>query len=151
MGHFQLSRVTNKNLVFDIGFLDNGQYSIELLRQQTYRFFPMNSQVTVEVKTENRTGVITGRVESNEPNIFSKNENTQISMICAPAYFMGKEVIETAFTSISSGFSFPFSNESLTLKLLKFSDININTEKNVFYMGYKYWGSYVYGHIRRCK
>lgn len=134
-GFYNSSRVTSKNLVLDIGFLDDGNYSIEQTRQQTYRFFPMNKPLTIEVKTENRTGIITGYVETNEPNIFSNLETTLISVLCPAAFFVDPNYVTTTFTGIISGFRFPWSNESTVAKLLQFSTIYINAFANVFYNG----------------
>jgi hypothetical protein len=132
---FNSVRNESKNIVLDLGFFDDGTRNIETIRQQTYRFFPRKKLIYIEVKTDNRTGIISGYVESNEPNIFSKKESTIISITCPSAYFVSKDIVSTSFTGTTGGFTFPFSNESTTLKLLKIADIYINTTKNIFYDG----------------
>lgn len=134
-GFFNSARVQSRNLLFDLGFFDSLEESIEDIRLKTYRFFPMKTPLEIEVTTDNRVGVITGYVETNEPNIFSKEEGTQISVICPGAYFFGSEYITTVFSGVTNGFEFPFENPSLTLPLIEFGSVFINTSANVFYEG----------------
>lgn len=134
-GFFNSARLSSRNIVFTLGFVETPIETIEMIRNKTYRFFPMKRPVTIEIETDLRTGVTQGYVESNEPNIFSKDEQTQISVICPGSYFLSKELVETTFTGSTGGFEFPWENDSITVKLLKFADIFINTIANVFYEG----------------
>lgn len=133
--YFNSARVTNRNLVFDLLFQDSTIESIESIRQKTYRFFPMKTPLEIEVETDNRIGVTTGYVESNEPIIFSKEESTQISIVCPSAFWLGRDSVVTTFSGIAAGFEFPWENPSLTLKLIEFGQVFINTSANVFYTG----------------
>ncbi len=133
---FNSSRMSYKNIVMDLGFLDDGSQPIELIRQQSYRFFPMNKPITVEVKSDNRHSIITARVETNEPNIFSRESSTIISLLCPSAYFVGKDAVETIFGATSGGFTFPFENPSLTLSLIQFATIpSVSTAASFNYTG----------------
>lgn len=133
--YFNSARLTNRNLIFDLEFYDSVTETIEAIRNKTYRFFPMKTPLTIEVETDTRVGVTSGYVESNEPNIFSKEESTQISIVCPSAYFLGKDAILTTFSGIQNGFEFPWENPSLTLKLIEFGQVFISTNANVFYTG----------------
>lgn len=132
---YNSSRMTSRNLVFDLGFYDGQESDIELARQQTYRYFPSKKPVSIEIKTTHRHVYTSGYVETNEPDIFSNNSATIISLICPDAYFYGTEIIETVFSGITPGFEFPFENTSLTEATIQFGTVFINTESNVFYTG----------------
>lgn len=121
------------NLLFDL------DHNAEDLRLDTYRYFPIKRKVTLWFKTENRKGYISGIVESNEPDIFSKWEGTQISILCPYPFFYGldedtgKSITSTEFTS--SKFEFPFSNPSLTNRLIEFGLIKNDCTFEVDYDG----------------
>ena len=101
------------------------------------------------MKQTNRYVKIKGYVESNEPDIFSSQEDTQISIICPDPYFYsagedGNNV--TDFYTIDPMFEFPFSNESLTDPLLIFGEIQIKTEGVITYHGDSEIGVVIYIH-----
>ena len=88
-------------------------------------------------------------MESTEPNIFSSQEGTSISIICPDPFFYsagedGNNV--TDFYSIDPMFEFPFSNESLTEPLLVFGEIQIKTEGVITYYGDAEIGVTIYIH-----
>ncbi len=134
--YFNSSRILHRNIVFKLGFKETPTENIEQIRNKTYRFFPMNTNLDIQFQREDGLVVGTsGRVESNEPTIFAKDTGTTISIICPDAFFHAEQMTQTTFSGISGGFQFPFSNESLTEPLITFSDVYINTEANVFYGG----------------
>lgn len=116
---FNSARVTSRNIVLTLGMMFKP--TIEAARLKTYRYFPVKTKVDLLIETDARSVEITGYVEANEPNIFSSDETTQISIICPDPYFYaagnGTSVI---FSGIEPLFEFPFSNESLTENLLEF-------------------------------
>jgi hypothetical protein len=134
-GFFNSARLSQRNLVFDIVLFETATETIEDLRNKTYRFFPMKNEIEVRVETDTRVGVINGYVESNDPDIFSKQESTQISLLCPNPFFRGEEIIQTTFSGVESGFEFPWENPSLTLPLIEFGLVFIESEANVFYSG----------------
>src|SRR5699024_3353657 len=110
---------------------------------------PLKKSVELTIETDNRYVKTTGYVESNEPNIFSSQEGTQISIICPDPYFYsaredGNNV--TNFYSIDPMFEFPFSNESLDEPLLVFGEIQIKTEGVITYHGDSEIGVMIYIH-----
>lgn len=136
---FNSARLSQRNIVLDMVFINTvyGE-SIEDLRQKSYKYFPLKKSVELTIETDNRYVKTTGYVESNEPNIFSSQEGTQISIICPDPYFYsagedGNNV--TNFYSIDPMFEFPFSNESLDEPLLVFGEIQIKTEGVITYHG----------------
>lgn len=147
---FNSARLSQRNIVLDMVFINTvyGE-SIEDLRQKSYKYFPLKKSVELTIETDNRYVKTTGYVESNEPNIFSSQEGTQISIICPDPYFYsagedGNNV--TDFYSIDPMFEFPFSNESLTEPLLVFGEIQIKTEGVITYYGDAEIGVTIYIH-----
>lgn len=147
---FNSARLSQRNIVLDMVFINTvyGE-SIEDLRQKSYKYFPLKKSVELTIETDNRYVKTTGYVESNEPNIFSSQEGTQISIICPDPYFYsagedGNNV--TNFYSIDPMFEFPFSNESLDEPLLVFGEIQIKTEGVTTYHGDSEIGVMIYIH-----
>ena len=147
---FNSARLSQRNIVLDMVFINTvyGE-SIEDLRQKSYKYFPLKKSVELTIETDNRYVKTTGYVESNEPNIFSSQEGTQISIICPDPYFYsagedGNNV--TNFYSIDPMFEFPFSNESLDEPLLVFGEIQIKTEGVITYNGDSEIGVMIYIH-----
>ena len=145
---FNSSKLTERNIV--ITFLlersfpeptDNLEqtHNIENTRQRTYKYFPSKRQVTLSFETDNRNARVVGWVESNEPDIFSKEESQVISIICPDPYFYSNEreysphVVE--FSGLDDEFQFPFSNESLEDKLIVFGNISPVVTKSFAYYG----------------
>lgn len=147
---FNSARLSQRNIVLDMVFINTvyGE-SIEDLRQKSYKYFSLKKSVELTIETDNRYVKTTGYVESNEPNIFSSQEGTQISIICPDPYFYsagedGNNV--TNFYSIDPMFEFPFSNESLDEPLLVFGEIQIKTEGVITYHGDSEIGVMIYIH-----
>lgn len=133
---FNSARLNERNIVFDLMFMKTPSETIEDIRQKTYRFFPVKSRIDIVVETDNRILKTSGYVESNTPNIFSKEENTQISIICPEPYFRSaSDKNVTVFYGAEPNFEFPFSNESVTNKLIIFGYIQNNTVKYIEYTG----------------
>lgn len=141
---FNSSRIGPRNIVMNLGMYDDGSVSVETLRQLSYQLFPTKKSVTLEIQTDNRLGITSGYVESNEPNIFSDKEDTFISILCPSAFFLESGVIQTIFTGFSGGFEFPFENTSLVSPTLQFGQIFVNTSGNVIYTGDEETGVIIY-------
>lgn len=132
--YFNSSRVSSRNIVLSLRFM--WDRTIEDSRQLSYKYFPLKRGVTLTIETDNRSLQISGYVESNEPNIFSETEGTEISIICPDPFFKdSRETQQTSFSGIEPLFEFPFSNESLTEPLLEFSEIVDSIERVLVYNG----------------
>ena len=147
---FNSARLNQRNIVIQMVFV-NSIYGedIEAIRQKSYKYFPIKKSVELVIETDNRYVRTTGYIESNEPDIFSKQEGTQISIICPDPYFYsasedGNNV--TDFYSIDPMFEFPFSNESLSEPLLVFGEVQIKTEGVITYSGDSEIGVMIYIH-----
>jgi hypothetical protein len=127
------ARANARNIVLTLGFLFNP--TIEAMRQQSYKYFPLKKRVHLVVETDNRSCEIYGYVESNTPNIFSPQESTQISIICPDPYFYSLDKGVAVYYAIDPVFEFPFSNESTTGNFIEFSNIYHNREQTIYYLG----------------
>lgn len=133
---FNSARISTRNIVFTFRLLEAP--TVEDSRQKTYKYFPIKTNVTLLFETDNRLCQITGYVESNKPNIFSEEEDTQISIICPNPYFISMSnggMNTVVFFGDEPVFEFPFSNESLTDPLIVFSNIKLRQEEIVPYDG----------------
>lgn len=134
-GLFNSARLPSRNIV--IGLLYMWKDSIEEARYKSYKYFPLKKKVKLLIETDTRTAEIEGYVDSNEPNIFSKTQGSDISIICPNPYFYSVEDnnSEIVFSGNESMFEFPFSNESLVDNLLEMSIIRTTAEQVVTYHG----------------
>ena len=134
-GLFNSARLPSRNIVISLKYL--WLDSIEEARHRSYRYFPLKKKVKLLIETDKRTATIEGYVEANEPNIFSKTEGADISIVCPDPLFYSTEGdhSEVTFSGIEPAFEFPFSNESVTENLLELSIIHTTIEQVVVYDG----------------
>lgn len=133
---YNSARADSRNIVFTLAFMFSP--TVEDVRQKTYKYFPIKKPVTLLFETDNRVCKTTGYVESNEPDIFSDEETTQISIVCPDPYFVSAGSYENTvvtFYGVEPNFEFPFSNESLTEPLIEFGIIKNRQEENIWYDG----------------
>lgn len=135
-GILNSSRVPCKNIVLSLSFL--WRNTVEEMRQLSYRYFPLKKKIKLLFETDNRLVEIEGIVESNNPDIFSDREGTEISILCEKPFFYsaGDKGLHVAeFYSIIPMFEFPFGNESLDEPLLIMGEIRHLAEKTITYEG----------------
>jgi len=144
-GIFNSSHASFRNIVITLGLL--AKPTVEFMRQESYKYFPISKEVELEIVTDTGTYVIEGHVEDNDVNIFSKDEMELISIICPNPHFHAKSLQNTIFTGVTSLFKFPFSNESLTEKLIKFGSLAVNTKQTLSYIGDVDAGVVIYIHL----
>ena len=130
---YNSARAYSRNIVMDLKFLEFP--TIEDTRHKSYKYFPLKKKIKLTFTTDNRVCEVYGYVESNEPNIFSKAEATQVSIVCPSPYFNSLSDYLTIFYGVEDLFEFPFSNESLTENLIEFGNIQNKTENVVHYTG----------------
>ena len=130
------ARANSRNIVMYLGFLDSGvNGDIETIRHRSYKYFPLKKRVTIQIETDKRICETYGYVESNEPDIFSNGQTTQISIICPDSYFYdasSKAINVVPFSDLTPMFKFPFSNEVDSLVL---GNITLNDETVITYNG----------------
>lgn len=126
-GLFVNARTQARNIVIKLGFEwialgDHTTPLIEDARHLSYKYFPLKRKVRLEFITDYRTLYIDGYIESNEPDIFSKDETATISIMCPdPNFYSRDEQYGYINYANQNKFHFPFSNESLTQDLIEFS------------------------------
>lgn len=139
-GTITSARLPSRNIKMEIEFL--WVNSIEDVRHKSYKYFPLKKPITLIFETDTRTVEIEGVVESNEPDIFSSEESTNISIICPDPYFYAsgenaRSKIE--FSGIDAMFEIPsdtgYSNESLTEALTEISKLYIQSERGIMNYG----------------
>lgn len=130
---YSSARASTRNIVFNLQFMFAP--TIEDSRQLTYKYFPLKKLVKIEVETNNRSLETSGYVESNSPDIFSKEETTQISILCLNPFFYDPNPSVTQFATVTPTFEFPFSNESISESLIEFGTINLDTRSTIDYVG----------------
>ena len=130
---YSSARASTRNIVFNLQFMFAP--TIEDSRQLTYKYFPLKKLVKIEVETDNRSLETSGYVESNQPDIFSKEETTQISILCLNPFFYDPNPSVTQFATVTPTFEFPFSNESTSESLIEFGTINLDTRSTIDYVG----------------
>ena len=128
------ARIPSRNIVLSLLLMFKD--TVEDVRHLSYKYFPIKKKLTLEVETDSRKAKIDGYVESNDPNIFSSEEGSDISIICPDPFFYDSSTKQTvSFSSVEPAFEFPFSNESLTEPLLEFSKIIEDLDRVIFYEG----------------
>ena len=127
------ARASTRNIVFNLQFMFAP--TIEDSRQLTYKYFPLKKLIKIEVETDNRSLETSGYVESNQPDIFSKEETTQISILCLNPFFYDPNPSVTQFATVTPTFEFPFSNESTNENFIEFGTINLDTRSIIDYIG----------------
>lgn len=130
---FNSARLNSRNIVIQFGLMFNPM--IEDMRHVLYRLFPLKGQVLVRVQTDRRDLYTTGYVETNNPDIFSKEETQQVSILCPTPWWNAIGSHRSDFFSVTKGFMFPFKNDSLEDKLLTFGNISNFSEIIIDYEG----------------
>lgn len=133
---YNSARVDSRNIVLGITYL--WKNSIEEARHLSYKYFPLKNKCTLRFVTDTRECEIDGYVESNDPDMFTSDETTEISVICPNPFFYSagdNAEARTDFWNVEPMFEFPFSNESLTEPLLIMGEILTYYAKNIPYYG----------------
>lgn len=137
---FNSSRIKTRTVEMTLGLLSDAAngVTIEDSRLKTYRFFQNKRPLTLEVKTDRRYVAAVGYTEKNEPNIFSSDEECDITIVFPDPFFyslMNTSEGSFDFSAKQGGFEFAFANESLKQKLLEFAHLSFLEEINLPYDG----------------
>lgn len=132
-GIYNAGRTNTRNIVFSLRF--PGFPTVEHSRALTYKYFPLKKRIKILVNTTEKSVFTYGYVETNVPDIWQKAAGCTISVICPDPWFYDTDLGLTIFGAITGLFEFPWSNESITLPLVEFSEIVTETVKYVYYKG----------------
>ena len=132
---FNSARLEGRNLVIKARF--TYAKTIEEARLASYKFFPIGHKVKFHIETDNRMAETEGYVESNEPDIFSKECGMQVSVLCESPWFLsvdenGRQ--QTNFSNVVAMFEFPFQNLGHD-PVTEFGRIINKKESTVYYDG----------------
>lgn len=116
-GLFNSASIEVRNIVLTV----YPQVPVEKNRLELYRHFQSGEWCKIYYSNDSVDVQIEGYVETPEPDIFSKTEKIQVSIVCPQPYFEGLKEIYTDISAVVSNFEFPFSIPSSGIE---FSYIN---------------------------
>lgn len=101
-----------RNITMSLIFEETKTESIEVIRQKSYKYFPIKRNVELEIQTDKRLVKTKGYVESNEPSIFTSMAGCNISIVCPDPFLYAYDSINVVFSGVTSNFEFPFENDA---------------------------------------
>lgn len=101
---FNSARLPKRNIVLTIVY----QPPIEENRNLIYKYFPVKAPLRLYFETETKSVWIDGYTEANEVGLFSKSQQSKISIVCPNPYFKDGNEIDVDFSNLLSLFEFPF-------------------------------------------
>lgn len=104
---YNSGRVDNRNIVLTIKIHGPAEEN----RINLYKYLPLKQLIRLYYKNGLRDVYIDGYIETNEIGLFSMNETAQISIICPNPYWRDVTPLEITFSTVTSGFEFPFAIE----------------------------------------
>lgn len=110
---YNSSYLDQRSIVINLMFLDSAEKSIEDMRHESYRYFPINKEIRLVIETDTRTVETTGIVEDNQVEIFSQQEGAAITILCSDPLLYSVADNRYTFSGIEPLFEFPFQNESV--------------------------------------
>ena len=129
---FNSARLNSRNIVLTFGLMFNP--IVEDMRHKLYKFFPLKKPVRIDVETDRRKLYTIGYTETNNPDIFAKEETQQVSIICPTPWMYG--ITESQDSSelykVTKAFRFPFPIEGDTFE---FGTIESKSSVNIEYDG----------------
>lgn len=130
---YNSSRLNNREI--EMTLLFTNAPDIETARQRTYKYFPIKMEVTLTFETSNRTIYVKGRVQRNDPDIFSKEEGCTITISCPDPWFYGITSQDTMFYGAEPLFEFEFDDEQSESPTLEMSSIENENQRPIYYEG----------------
>lgn len=130
---YNSSRLDKRNILIQMILTEAPD--IESSRQRSYKYFPIKKPIEFKMEMDHRIIRTIGYVESNEPDIFSKQEGLSISLICDYPYFYAEMATQVLFYGVEPLFEFIFDNDSLEENLIEFGEIQDHREKVINYDG----------------
>ena len=133
---FNSSRIKSRDIELNLKFLGS---DIEAVRHRLLRYFRVKHPITLDFITDYRHTYITGHVEKNEINIFSKEEGADITIVCPNPFFRlrdpakGKNSVR--FTTSTPSFEFEFQDPDTDSPTLIFGEMTSTGETVVVYEG----------------
>lgn len=133
---FNSSRIKSRDIELNLKFLGS---DIEAVRHRLLRYFRVKHPIMLDIVTDYRHTYITGYVEKNEIDIFSKNEGADITIVCPNPFFRlrdpakGKNSVR--FTTSTPSFEFEFQDPNADSPTLVFGEMSSTGETIIVYEG----------------
>lgn len=129
-----------RNIVITLRYLATSTKTVEEVRDDAYFFFTPKKKIHLVIKTDRRFVGTDGYVESNEPDIFSKEEASTISILCEDPllYDENGEDIDRSdynFNAVEPMLEFQLCNDSLTEKLIELGEVRHKPINSIVYEG----------------
>lgn len=139
-GLFNSARTQARQIIIKLGYMwiATGSHSTPLIedaRHLSYKYFPLKRKVRLEFVTDYRTLYIDGYIESNEPDIFSKDEVTTISIMCPDPNFYASDTEYGYINYPIKKFEVPFEDTSMTDPTIEFSEAPDPDKCSIDYTG----------------
>lgn len=133
---FNSSRIKSRDIELNLKFLGS---DIEAVRHHLLRYFRVKHPITLDFITDYRHTYITGHVEKNEINIFSKEEGADITIVCPNPFFRLRDPVKgknsVRFTTSTPSFEFEFQDPDTDSPTLIFGEMTSTGETVVVYEG----------------
>ena len=132
---YNSARLDRRDIVMNLGFLQTGHESIADIRRKSYKYFPLMKNVHILIETDKNVVETNGYVQSNQPDIFSREEGCSVTIQCEDSFLYSPTINRTTFSGVEPLFEFPFENPSLTEPMIQFGSMVNDRTKSVFYEG----------------
>ena len=132
---FNSAFINTRDIQLSLLYYQTETETIECIRQKSYKYFPTKKKIHLLIETDNRVVQTEGYVESNEPNIFSKDSGCVITIACPDPYLYSLYESNTIFYGVEPLFEFPLENASLNERLLELGTIIHKSTAVVLYEG----------------
>lgn len=107
-GIYNSARSEIRNITLTLGIIKVGSESVETIRRRAYKWFGKKNPIIFIIHTDSVNFFTNGYIESNEPDIFNKQETMAISIICPdPNFYNADGTDGVSFSSTVSTFEFP--------------------------------------------
>lgn len=116
---FNSSKLTMRNIVMNIAILGD----VETNRIALYKVFKSKEWIKFNYKNGLRNVFIEGYIESAPIDLFTQNQEIQISILCPDPYFKNAEEIIEDMNLIINTFYFPFAIEDSGITFSKYDEI----------------------------
>lgn len=125
---FKDSRLEMRNLVFTIRIKGD----VEKNRIALYDFFDVGQKCKIYYKNNSRNVYIEGYCESADDDLFTSQQEMQVSVICDNPFWKNLAVVYSDVSALTGSFEFPF---SISAEGIEFSNYVENRKTEIVYSG----------------
>lgn len=130
----------DRNIVFSFELFRTPTKTVEDVRRDLYVYFPVGFEIELIFRSGDRMYQIFGKVESAEPEIFTKNPTMQVSVMCFDPYF-------TTYPSASDNILVPKDTTTRSVRYLGRVETGVAIEMQIRTTAANYGGALGYFEI----